>query len=53
MLKNLSRGAWALLAAVVACAAAAATWRGTPAPSTPAATKPPLVVVFVYVTPVG
>jgi len=53
MLKNLSRGAWALLAAVVACAAAAATGAATPAPSTPAATKTPLVVGFVYVTPVG
>ena len=52
MFKNLSRGAGALLAAVVACAAAAAAAAAPPA-STPAGAKAPLVVGFVYVTPVG
>ena len=50
MFKNLSRGACALLAAVAACSGAAAA----PSPaSTPAIAKAPLVVGFVYVTPVG
>jgi len=49
LFKNLRRGAGALLAALVACAAAA----GAPAASTPAGAETPLVVGFVYVTPVG
>ena len=50
MFKNLSRGACALLAALAACSGAAAA----PSPaSTPAGAKAPLVVGFVYVTPVG
>src|SRR5436190_3843921 len=49
LFKNLRRGAGALLAALVACAAAAAA----PAASTPAGAETPLVVGFVYVTPVG
>ena len=53
MFKNLSRGACALLAAIVACAAAAAAPAAAPAASTPAGAKAPLVVGFVYVTPVG
>ena len=55
MLKNLSRrGACALLAAVAACAAPAAAQTALPAAAAPAAgAKAPLVVGFVYVTPVG
>src|SRR5436190_12157240 len=49
LFKNLRRGAGALLAALVACAAAAAA----PAASTPAGAETPLVVGFVYVTPIG
>jgi len=45
MFKNLSRGACALLFSVAACVASAA--------SAPAGAKAPLVVGFVYVTPVG
>jgi simple sugar transport system substrate-binding protein len=53
MFKNLSRGACALLAAVVACATAVTAPAAAPAASTPAGAKAPLVVGFVYVTPVG
>jgi len=55
MLKNLSRrGACALLAAIAACpASAVAQTRGPNAASTPLGVKAPLVVGFVYVTPVG
>jgi len=48
MFKNLSRGACALLAAAAAFVAA-----GVPPASAPAGTQVPLVVGFVYVTPVG
>jgi simple sugar transport system substrate-binding protein len=52
MFKNLSRGACALLAAIAACAAAPVALA---AAATPASTSAgaPLVVGFVYVTPVG
>lgn len=55
MSKNLSRRrACALLAASAAFAAPlAALAAASSAPATPAAAKPPLVVAFVYVTPVG
>jgi basic membrane protein A len=55
MLQNLSRGgARALLGAIAACAASAAVLAASaPAGLAPAAAKAPLVVGFVYVTPVG
>jgi len=54
MLKNLSRrGACALLAASAAVAAPVTALGAASSPSTSAAAKAPLVVGFVYVTPVG
>jgi basic membrane protein A and related proteins len=53
MFKNLSRGACALFAAIVASAGAAAAPAAAPPASAAAGAKTPLIVGFVYVTPVG
>jgi len=53
MLQNLSRsGVRALLAAIAACAASAAVLAASP-PAASAPVKAPLIVGFVYVTPIG
>jgi basic membrane protein A and related proteins len=53
MFKNLNRGAGALLAAIAVCIAVPAALAAAPSASTPAGANAPLIVGFVYVTPVG
>jgi basic membrane protein A and related proteins len=53
MFKNLNRSAGALLAAIAVCIAVPAALAAVPSASTPAGANAPLIVGFVYVTPVG